>query len=522
MKSLTFFLICICAWGQVPQAHYDLRQAGVTTSETILTSANISRLQKMCTWPVTGYIFAQPLFLPTAIGGKDVLLVAAMNNTVYAFDANACGSVIWQKSFGTPRSTYPNNSGEFPILYGQPIGILSTPYVDQANGFVYICAQDSTPQYKAYKLNLADGTTASSTVIAATVTGTGDPSGSDCVSGGVLSFCASLEFIQRPGLVVSNSKLYICFGTTDIDPGHGWVIALSTTDLSLVAAWCSTPSGALASVWIPGAAPAVDSSGNLYIATGNGDYDGLTSFGESIVKLSPTLTVLDWFTPTDWATLNTNDSDVGSNHATLISGTNYLIHVGKDYKARRIDTTCMGHLGGTVGGCSVQTWTVCNACLVGKTTGGYSQIYLNGVWTISTTGQDADSFGGSPAGSLYSYTFSSGTFNTTPTATNTASAWPFPGPSEIAASSNGTTNQIIFVVTGASQTFTATTQGVLRAFDTTLTELWNSGQSNANTLGLMTKYAAPTIASGRVYVATQSGYVIAYFIPTRNHVILGE
>jgi len=250
-----------------------------------------------------------------------------------------------------------------------------------------------------------------------------------------------------------------------------------------------------------GAAPAVDASGNLYFTTANGDYDGVTNFGESVVKLSPDLALLDWYTPSNWATLNTNDEDVSSSHLTLIPGTTKGIFAAKDYNAYLIDTANMGHLQGS--GAAPQTWLVCGGCTKAKATGGYGQIFMNGVWYLSTTGDDV--FGGAAAGSLYAYTFSSGAFTTTSVATN-INTWPFPGPAQIAGSSNGSGSQIIWAVTGASQAFTAPPAGTLRAFNTSLTELWNSG----STLGLMSKYTAPTIANGSVYVASNSGFIYAY------------
>jgi len=71
-----------------------------------------------------------------------------------------------------------------------------------------------------------------------------------------------------------------------------------------------TPNGSQGGIWMAGAGPVLDVSGNLYYATGNGTFDGSTGFGESLVKLTPTtLGVTDYFAPSDYATLNANDLD---------------------------------------------------------------------------------------------------------------------------------------------------------------------------------------------------------------------
>lgn len=502
-KVAVILLACLSAFGAtVSQVHYDTSQTGVNTTETSITSANVTSLVQTGAWPIVGYVSAQPLYVPS-IGGKNLLIAATWNGNIYAFDADHSATTVWSRNFANARLSYPSEAGAFPNFYSAPIGIVSTPYVDVSGGFVYVVNQNTTPQYTLYQLSLSTGAILQSVVISGSVTGTGDTLGGDCVTGGVLSFCPNFQFVQRPGLVVANGNVYIAFGSTDVDPYHGWVFAYNTSTFARTAVWCSTPNGAGGSVWMSGAAPAVDGSGNLYFTTGNGDYDGITNFGESVVKLSSTLTVLDWFTPSNWATLNTGDEDVSANHLTLIPSTTKAMFAAKDYQAYVIDTGGMGHLQGS--GAAPQTWQICSGCTKGKSTGGYGQIYMGGVWYLATSGLDADHFGGTAAGSLYAFTFGGSTFTSTPVATN-VNTWPFPGPAQIAGSSNSGSNQIVWVITGDSQAFTAPSQGTLRAFDTTLTELWNSG----STLGLMSKYTAPTIANGSIYVATQSGFIYAY------------
>jgi hypothetical protein len=76
---------------------------------------------------------------------------------------------------------------------------------------------------------------------------------------------------------------------------------------------------------------------------------------------------------------------------------------------------------------------------------------------------------------------------------------------------NGTSNGILWAVTCASGTHTTVQQGILRAINpATLAEYWNSSTSGHDTLGNMTKFAAPTVANGKVFVATQDNKVQVY------------
>jgi hypothetical protein len=72
------------------------------------------------------------------------------------------------------------------------------------------------------------------------------------------------------------------------------------------------------SIWMSGYGPAADDSGNVLFVTGNSDpagttYDGVTNIQESVVKEAPDLSsVLDLFTPSNWASLDKGDRDLGS------------------------------------------------------------------------------------------------------------------------------------------------------------------------------------------------------------------
>ena len=70
-----------------------------------------------------------------------------------------------------------------------------------------------------------------------------------------------------------------------------------------------------------------------YYMTGNGSFNGNTggrNFGNSFLKLSPTGTLLDWFTPYNWSFLNSTDEDLGIQNPLLIPNTNLIVGGGKD------------------------------------------------------------------------------------------------------------------------------------------------------------------------------------------------
>ena len=75
---------------------YDMGRSGANLNESILTPSNVSSATfgKLFAYPVDEEVFAQPLYVPNlAIGGgtHNVVFVATMGNTVYAFDADSVG-----------------------------------------------------------------------------------------------------------------------------------------------------------------------------------------------------------------------------------------------------------------------------------------------------------------------------------------------------------------------------------------------------------------------------------------------
>ncbi len=69
-----------------------------------------------------------------------------------------------------------------------------------------------------------------------------------------------------------------------------------------------------------GFAPAIDAAGNVFVVTGNGDFTASPAkdWGESVLKLGPTLSFKSSFTPDQYGPLSWGDVDFGSGGVMLL------------------------------------------------------------------------------------------------------------------------------------------------------------------------------------------------------------
>ena len=222
------------------------------------------------------------------------------------------------------------------------IGITGTPVVDPSSGTIFVeAASTNGSSYfqRLHAIALATGAEESQgpVLVTATVSGTGDGS-----SGGQLTFDPLYEN-QRSGLLLSNGVIYLAFGShCDLSPYHGWLFAYDSATFTQESVFVTTPNGGLGGFWTSGAGIAADASGNIFIASGNGDFDTTnvpaTEVGDTILKLGTTdaiLSLLDYFTPSDQACLDGNDKDLGSGGVLLLPeqpGTypDILVEAGKE------------------------------------------------------------------------------------------------------------------------------------------------------------------------------------------------
>jgi len=288
----------------------DNARTGWNSNESVLTQpALIAKgIRRITIIPVIGDargMEAQPLILPgvaTARGIRDVMVLPSMANVVRGVDAHD-GSAIWQVTLGTPV----NGSQDIDMhKINDHWGCLSTGVIDPDTGRLYqVCWVSSdgsgnpkTARYFMFVLNVKDGSLAVPPVLIEGKSNQQD-------------FNSAMRK-QRSSLVeavVGGVKtVFGCSGTIkETEPGvaSGYCFAFDVAT-NKVSAMLATTAGEGAGVWMAGQGPAADSAGNLYIISGNGDFDGTSQWGESFLKLKYTspsgsspaaLRVVDHWTP---------------------------------------------------------------------------------------------------------------------------------------------------------------------------------------------------------------------------------
>jgi hypothetical protein len=506
--------------------HNDISRTGQNLDETVLNTSNVNvgGFGKLFWRTVDGLIYTQPLYVQNlSIQGKtrNVVYVATQHNSVYAFDADDPTQVapLWQVNLGTtvPSQdiciiTGDTNPGDCPYLDINPeIGVTSTPVIDPVAGIIYVVAKtkrisDSTYHFNLHALSLTSGAEQLGGPMEITGQVAGSGAGS---SGGTLVFNPTFH-LQRPGLLLMNGVLYIAFGSVgDIGTFHGWIFAYDATTLQQVAILCMTPNGSDGGLWATGQGLVGDSSGNVYAMTGNGDFTANTSgkdYGDSFLKISTAsgLSVTDYFTPSNQASLFSGDVDLGSGGPVELPGTALLVGIGKDKLFRVVDSTNMGHFNSGFDN-DVQEFTVGTNPYFG------SPVY----WDSPNNGPVVYLWG--PKDFLRAYKFVGGTFQTTPVTQSTiqnSTGFSNAAPMSISANSDLVGGGILWASAVFSGVATGpSVPGILRAFDATNlgTELWDSKQNAArDDVGLYSKFNPPTVANGKVYVGTFSGQLLVY------------
>jgi uncharacterized protein (TIGR03437 family) len=481
-------------------ANYDNQRTNSNLQETVLNQSNVntSAFGKIGYFPVDGEIYAQPLYASgiqmAGKGTHNVVYIATMHNSLYAIDADTPASTVplWQVNFGP---SVPSSVLSFNDILPE-VGVLSTPVIDLSRQIMYVVSdtlEAGTPVFHLHALSLADGHEMLNGPVAIAVTVNGHGAGN---TQGKLIFDPSIH-LQRPGLALVNGRLYLGFGSrADMSNWHGWLMSYDASTLTQLSVVTTSPDGYGASIWQGGRAPAIDSDGNLFVSTGNGDYDGSVNFGESVLKFSGAdLTLLDWYTPDTWSVWNLNDQDLGSGGVILVPNTNQLIASGKSGDLFLIRRDSMGHLGPKT------TATVQN--IQANQRGTFEMALWNNPSGPIVYVQELD-------GELRAYQITNGTISgTAMSETQLATPTIFAG---VTVSGNSTTPASAIVWHTTGDTTKNPQPGTLHAYDASdlSHEFWNSDMAPGDQLGRFAKLVAPTVANGKVFVPTFSNELVIY------------
>jgi hypothetical protein len=505
--------------------HYNSARTGVQPNETVLTPPNIgsAKFGKVFSLPVLGDIYAQPLYLHQyqMSDGQlhNVLLVATAEDYIYAFDAdgkNPAQGYIWRKwlvNSGETWLTYLDENSDFDIYPN--IGIISTPVVDRTGGTIYVVSRSKTTSgttkyyQRLHALNIADGSEKLNgpTTIQATVKGLGD-------GGTTISFNPQLHN-QRSALLLaptpsvgSGNSVFIAWASHgDHGKYHGWVMAYDAANIAAQnGAWVDTPNGALGGIWMAGGGPSSDGLGNIFIAAGNGTFDantGGSDYGDTAFRLTlggAGVSVADYFTPGDQASLDSSDQDMGTGAVMLLptqggslphlamtvdkSGTIYLINRDKMGKYT------------TPGNSSVQSFTG----------GGFknrsSFAFFNNIMYAGFAGAPLQAWAFNPQTELFSTTPQSKSGNIFGCNCNGAGSTP-------SVSANGTSNGVVWTLDNSGFYHTP---AILYAYSPTNlgTELYNSTQAanSRDAAAVAVKFTTPTVANGQVYVGGRNAVTV--------------
>jgi uncharacterized repeat protein (TIGR03806 family) len=513
--------------------HNNLAHTGANLAERILNTNNVNTntFGLLYTRPVDDQLYAQPLIAPKVkIPGKGVrnlVILATANNSVYAYDADdsSVTEPYWTNSFNhAPNVIAPNREdmsaigacgGDYHDFSGN-CGIVGTPVIDPASGTIYLVARtrefgtNFVQRLHALDIRTGKDRPNSPVVITATYPGTGAGS-----VNGTITF-DPVRQNQRAALVLVKGVVYISWSSfCDLGPYHGWIIGYDAKNLARVVVYNNTPDGGDGGIWMSGDGLSADADGNLYLSVGNGSVGvkgnprDPVNRGESFLKLKRNgskLDVVSWFTPFNYENLERGDVDLGSASLMLIPRTRLVFSGGKQGVGYLADRDHMGGLSYSNADTNIlQTFRLSS-----------DQIHGGMVWWDSPAGSFGYMWPASTFLQQYKFNRATNRFEL-PAFAKSATSAPGGQPGGIlAVSADGAKagSGIVWAVHQMIGDANHTVQpGFFHAYDAQNIghELWNSEQiPTRDHVASFAKFVPPTVANGKVYLATFSGQLNVY------------
>jgi Putative Ig domain len=502
--------------------HNDLARDGANSQEYGLNLSNVNTTSfgKLFSCVVDGAVYAQPLWVAnlTVSGARhNVVFVATEHDSLFAFDADTAPCVkLWQVSLidtahgggaGGETSVPAGYTGYYVGLglgnLAPEAGVTGTPVIDPASGILYVVSKSiasgtNTIYQRLHAIDITNGSekAGSPVTIGGSVTGTG--------SGGTSVAFSAQQENQRAGLALVNGTVYIAWGShEDAAPWYGWVATYtySGSDFVQNALLNVTPNVTEGGIWMSGGAPAADSSGHVYLITGNGGFDANNTaapnndYGDTFLQLSGSgLKVLSWFTPTDQANDAAHDLDFGSGGAALVlnlsSGSvpHLIVGGGKDSTLYLLNGD---HMGGYGDANAYQNFS------------GGSGLFCSPAFWNNTL------FVAPIEGPLEAYAFDTSVNMFNPAlAAHSTTTFNYPGSTASVSAMGASANGIVWAIDNSRYCVGANAPcgaAVLHAYKASnlYSELWNSSMVSGDAAGNAVKFVVPTIANGKVYVGTR-------------------
>jgi Legume lectin domain len=357
-----------------------------------------------------------------------------------------------------------------------------------------------------------------------------------------------MQHMQRPALLLADGLVYIAFGSHgDFDPYHGWVFAYEADSFKQRGIFCTTPSGSEGGIWQAGEGPVGDGKGNVYFGSGNGDSQasalGGPNLGQSFIRLRASGTSLDlnaFRTIIQDATNPVFDEDLGAASPTILPD-GFLVGGGKDGNFYLLDPSQMNKTGAAAS--LVQNF------LATRSRGSRDEVrgpdgkiisthHIHGspvVYDSPNEGVLVYVWGENEVLRVYQYDPGTHQFPRQPNVRNSIGQSIAMGTmfaSNDVRDRNGMPGGMLALSANGKQPGTAIlwaslppfdnanhagADGLLTAYDACqfdaqgrMTQLWHSHQNPADDPGIFAKFCCPTIADGKVFLATFSNKLRIY------------
>ena len=525
--NLALFLLVRIASAQVNITtwQFDKQHWGNNNQETILTPAKVAgsgNFDTLFTQPMVGVSYGQPLYVSnlTMADGTthNVVFAATQHCMLYAFDADdkdptkGNDKPRWVKTLFDPNTSYPPPQKDSDNSHrdGYPgtissgdikpeLGITTTPVIDLPSKTLFVVTKlvasaDLSFHQFLHAIDITSGNERPGSPVKIYTTFPGLTDTGESPDTHTIPFNAQNQHL-RAAMALDHGLLYLTYASHgDHTPYHGMVLAYDPSSLTLVKKFIASNvgSGSNCGIWMAGASPGFDDTGNLYVMTGNGSWshdNNGDNWSHTFVKLTPdTFNItksnpLNWFTPYNWSDLNNGDRDLGAGGPLLLPDQagphpHLVLGAGKEGSIYVVDRDAMGGINTAQNNNNIVQVVPSTAAGFYNTVG-----YFNGCIYYAAGGdkltQRAVGYNVSGPGTYVS---------TTPTRSDDPvgfrGATPF-------ISSNDLNDGIVWVLSGG-----------LRAYDAKSVAgkpIYQSGTSVDGVSCDVAKFGVPTVANGKAY-----------------------